>query len=60
MSFPTITKRQRKTVHASRMASKFAKEAVKRIEAELRKNQTRLDPECEKVLRENLWDLYST
>jgi hypothetical protein len=41
MSFPTITKRQRKTVHASRMASLFAKQVAKRIEASLKEKVTR-------------------
>jgi hypothetical protein len=41
MQFPMITKRQRKTVHASRMASKFAKQVAKRIEASLKGKVTR-------------------
>jgi hypothetical protein len=60
MSFPTISRTQRRTALTKRMAVTHAKDAAKRIEASLLKNQTRLDPDCEKILRENLWDLYST
>jgi hypothetical protein len=41
MSFPYVTRKQRKIVHASRMASKFAKDAAKRIECALKMKKER-------------------
>jgi len=39
MSFPYVSRKQRQVVHASRMASRFAKQGVKMIEASLKKER---------------------